>query len=383
MENHVLRGSLVTPDQVISDGVIEIAGDRIVAVRAARDGDPAPVSPGGYLFPGLVDLHNHGGGGASFTTADAGQIAIAAAHHLGCGTTTLIGSTVTDAPVRMLAAVTALADAAEDGVLAGIHIEGPFLAAACCGAQDPAHLLPPDAGLARELVAAGRGHVRVMTIAAELPGAGAVARQLAADGVAVALGHTAAGAATARAFLGGGHARHVTHLFNGMPPMHHRSPGPALAALAAAAAGQVTVELVGDGVHLDDETVRAAIMLAGGNAVLVTDAMAAAGMPDGTYQLGPRSVVVREGTARLAGGGSIAGGTSRLLDQVRRHASAGLDLTSLAQAAAQRPAAVLGRGDIGALEPGRRADLIVTDAALAPLRVMRAGNWTGGLTGAS
>jgi len=372
-----LRGRVVTPDEVIVDGVVEIEGDRIVAVGPASAGDdPAPGDD--WLLPGLVDLHNHGGGGASFTAADPDQVATAAATHLAAATTSLLGSAVTDAPERLLAVVATLADATDAGLLAGVHVEGPFLAEACCGAQDPAYLLPPDAGLAREVVAAGRGHVRVMTMAAELPGADAVADLLAADGVVVALGHTAASAPVARTFLAAGRAPLVTHLFNGMPPMHHRSPGPALAALAAAAGGATCVELVADGVHLDDETVRAALTLAGDRAVLVTDAMAAAGMPDGDYELGPQRVEVRDGVARLAGGGAIAGGTSRLVEQVRRHAAAGLDPVRLVRAAATTPASVVGLTDVGALRPGLRADVVVADSSWSVTRVMKAGDWVAG-----
>ncbi|MEX0429456.1 N-acetylglucosamine-6-phosphate deacetylase [Nocardioides sp. DS6] len=378
-----LRGKVVTPDEVIEDGVVEVEGDRLVAVRPAddvRDGARADAREptDDWLLPGLVDIHNHGGGGASLTAADPAQVATAAATHLAAGTTSLLGSAVTDAPDRMLAVVATLADAVEAGVLSGIHVEGPFLAESCRGAQDAAHLRAPDTGLARDLIAAGRGHVRVMTLAAELPGADAVADQLAADGVVVALGHTAATAPVARAFLAAGRAPLVTHLFNGMPPMHHRSPGPALAALAAAADGVACVELVADGVHLDDETVRAALTLAGDRAVLVTDAMAAAGMADGDYELGPQQVEVRDGVARLAGGGAIAGGTSRLAEQVRRHAAAGLDPVRLVRAAATTPAAVAGLPDVGALRPGLRADVLVADTSLTVTRVMRAGQWVGG-----
>jgi len=373
-----LRGRVVTPEAVLDDGVVEIADERILAVRAGGAGTAEPPPSEDWLLPGLVDIHNHGGGGASFTVADPEQVAMAAAAHLAQGTTSVLGSAVTDAPERLLAVVATLADAVDAGLLAGIHVEGPFLAAACCGAQDPAYLLPPDVGLARDIVAAGRGHVRVMTMAAEPPGADALADELAAEGVVVALGHTAATAARAREFLAAGRAPLVTHLFNGMPPMHHRSPGPALAALAAAAAGVACVELVADGVHLDDETVRAALTVAGERAVLVTDAMAAAGMADGDYRLGSQRVEVRDGVARLAGGGAIAGGTSRLVEQVRRQVAAGLDPVRVVRAASTIPATVAGLTDVGALRPGLRADLVVTDPSLSVRRVMRAGAWVEG-----
>lgn len=369
---HVVRGRVPRPGG-FDDVVVTVSAGLVSEVRAAVPGDP---STSGILLPGLVDIHNHGGGGASFHTTSSDEIATAAGVHHAAGTTTLLASTVTDSPSRLLSVVAALATAAEAGLIAGIHMEGPFLEHSCRGAHDPALLLTPDAGLAREFVAAARGHLRVMTLAAELPGADEVASVLTEAGVVVALGHTAASASQARAFLSGPGSL-VTHLFNGMPPAHHRDPGPVLGSLGAAGVGDACVELIADGVHLDDETVRAVMSMVPGSVVLVTDAMAAAGMADGDYQLGPLSVEVRSGVARVAdgtGNGSIAGGTSRLMDQVRRHAAAGIDLAMLMKAASLRPASVVGL-DAGRLEPGARADLVLTDESLQPTRVMRGGAW--------
>ncbi|MER7556829.1 amidohydrolase family protein [Nocardioides sp. NPDC126508] len=369
---HVVRGRVPRPGG-FDDLVVSVADGVIQGLRPATDAD---AESAGILLPGLVDIHNHGGGGASFHSTSAEEIAVAAGVHHAAGTTTLLASTVTDAPSRLLSVVSALATAAEDGLIAGIHMEGPFLEHSCRGAHDPELLMAPDAGLTRELVAAARGQLRVMTLAAELPGADEVASVLTSAGVVVALGHTAASASQARAFLSGPGSL-VTHLFNGMPPAHHRSPGPVLGSLGAAGVGDACVELIADGVHLDDETVRAVMSMVPGSVVLVTDAMAAAGMADGDYQLGPLAVEVRSGVARIAdgtGNGSIAGGTSRLLDQVRRHAGAGIDLAMLMKAASLRPASVVGL-DAGRLEPGARADLVLTDETLQPTRVMRGGVW--------
>jgi N-acetylglucosamine-6-phosphate deacetylase len=235
-------------------------------------------------------------------------------------------------------------------------------------------------GLARELVAAGQGHVRTMTLAPELPGVDALLELLWSLGVVPAVGHTEADYATVRSALTGPAPALVTHLFNGMTPMHHRSPGPVAASLAAAARGQARVELVADGVHLADGTVRTVFELLGPSAiVLVTDAMAAAGMPDGDYRLGPQDVTVAGGVARLSGAGerSIAGGTSRLLDVMRRCVQhAGIGLADAVTAASTTPAEVLGRSsEIGALAAGLRADLLVVDEDLRLARVMRSGRW--------
>ena len=372
----VLRGRVVTPDAVLPDAVVEIDDDRIVTVRDARPDDTVEPSDD-LVLPGLVDLHCHGGGGAAFTVPDRAEVAAAAAHHLGQGTTTMVASAVTDDPERMLAVVATLADAVEAGDVAAIHLEGPFLSAARCGAQDPTRMRPPDVGLAEALIDAGRGHVRVMTIAPELPGAEALADLLADRGVLVAVGHTDATAATTERFLRDRAPALVTHLFNGMAPLHHRAPGAALGALAAASRGAATVELIADGVHLSDETVAGVFALVGGpRVVLISDAMAAAGLGDGEHQLGPLATRVTDGVARLVDGESIAGGTSRLLDVVRRQVTAGLDPVEVVASASSRPAALLGLDtEVGAVVPGLRADLVVLDGDWRPRRVMRAGSW--------
>ena len=364
-----LRGRLVTPTY---DGPAEVSveNDRVTAVSELEAGPVEDV-----LLPGLVDVHCHGGGGAAFTSGSAEEARAAAAHHLQHGTTTLLGSLVTDTPEQMLRGVEILADLVEEGLLAGIHLEGPFLSAERCGAQDPRHLLDPDPALAARLVEAGRGHVRVMTVAAELPGAVDVAAQLGAAGVVVALGHTASTFAVARAFLGAPETGLVTHLFNGMPALHHRDPGPVGAALAAARAGEVVVELIADGVHLADDTVTTAFALLGPDAVaLVTDAMAAAGMADGHYRLGPQDVVVEAGVATLARNGAIAGGTARLSDVVARLVALGLPASDVVRAATRSPARAAGL-DAPLVRVGDRADIVVADPDLRPRRVMRSGRW--------
>jgi N-acetylglucosamine-6-phosphate deacetylase len=176
----------------------------------------------------------------------------------------------------------------------------------------------------------------------------------------------------------------VTHLFNGMPPLHHRDPGPVAACLGAAARGSAVVELVADGVHLAPATVRAVFDLVGADSIaLVTDAMAAAGMPDGSYVLGPVAVRVKDGVARLADGGAIAGGTAHLLDVVRETVRAGVPLVAAVRAASTTPAGVLGRTDVGAVAEGGLADLVLVDDDLRPLRVLRRGWWVDGVGAAS
>lgn len=376
MSRHVLRGRVVTPDRVLDDGEVVVEDGRLTRVGPARTpGGPGPVR---LVLPGLVDLHCHGGGGASFPDAeDLAAARAAVAEHRRHGTTTMLASLVTASPATLCARVRLLADLADAGEIAGIHLEGPFLSAARCGAQDPALLLAPDTALTDELLALGRGHVATMTLAPELPGAhgpGGVAEHLRAGGARPSWGHTDAGPEDVRAALAEpGPRPTATHLFNGMRPLHHRDPGPVAELLAAARRGAVVLELIGDGTHLDPAVVRAVVDLVGPeNAVLVTDAMAAAGMPDGAYRLGSQDVVVAGGVARLPAG-ALAGGTAHLLDVVRTTVAGGVPLVDAVRMAATTPARVLGRGDVGALAAGRRADVVVTDADLRVLEVYRGG----------
>ena len=385
----LLTGRVVTPDGVLEDGAVLLEGDRIawvgprseVAVPEASTPDGWPT---GYtLLPGLVDLHCHGGAGGEFGP-DVDSARTAAAHHRRHGTTSLVGSLVSAPGSELVAGAAACAELVADGTLAGIHLEGPFLSVARCGAQDPTALIDPDPALVEAIVTAGAGGVVQMTFAPERPGAYALMAQLASAGVVPAVGHTDADAGTARAALdrilalgARGSRPLVTHVFNGMPPLHHRSPGPVAAALGSAGRGEAVLEAIGDGVHLAAETVRMLFETVGPDALaLVTDSMAASGMPEGRYTLGGRDVVVEDRTVRLAQGGSIAGGVATLLDVVRWCVNdVGLPIADVVTAASGTPASVMGWTDVGALEAGRRADLVVVEDALEPVQVIRAGAW--------
>ncbi|WP_293784677.1 N-acetylglucosamine-6-phosphate deacetylase [uncultured Aeromicrobium sp.] len=380
----LVRGTLINSTDVIDDGLVEVQAGVITNVRPSA-GDTGQLPPHrGVIVPGLVDIHCHGGGGFSFTSGVREEMAAAAQHHRRRGTTSVVASMVTDRSDRMLDAVTTAARAVEEGELAGIHIEGPFLSARRCGAQDTRYLRAPDPGFARELLTAGRGHVRMMTLAPELPEALAVAEVILEHGAIPAVGHTDADAPTARALMlratEQGRSALATHLFNGMAPLHHRRPGAVGAALELSVRGQGRVELIVDGVHLDDETVRLVHLVCGyDGVVLVSDAMEAAGMPDGTYELGSQMVTVRDRVARLVENGedvSIAGSTISLVDAVQRAvAHCDIALHDAVRSATSSPAAALGLSAVGDLAPGFRADLVVLDNDLRPLEVMRSGSW--------
>src|SRR5262249_51249767 len=200
---------------------------------------------------------------------------------------------------------------------------------------------------------------RMVTVAPELPGALDAIAFLVSRGVVAAIGHTDATYEQTLAGVAAG-ASVGTHVFNGMRPPHHRQPGPVFALLGSAG---VTCELIADGVHLHDGTLAFATTVTGpGRAALVTDAMSAAGMPDGEYDLGGQRVTVAQGVARLARNGSIAGGTLTMAQAFRRAVQAGTAIVDAARMAATTPATAIGRHDLGALEPGRRADLVVLHA---------------------
>jgi N-acetylglucosamine-6-phosphate deacetylase len=307
-----------------------------------------------------------------------------AAHHAARGTTRIMAGLVTAAADVLLAQVEALAPLVASGDLLGIHLEGPFLSSARCGAQSPEFIIDPDPALAKDLLSAANGTIKVVTIAPERPGASALADLFRSAGVTVALGHTDADydtMASGLASLSG--TGLVTHLANGMPPLHHRSAGPAAAALVAAADDEASVELIADGVHVDAGFTRLVFATAApGRVVLITDAMTAAGMADGSYELGPMRVEVSGGVARLApapgeaaGSGSIAGGTSSLIEVVATAHAAGVPLADAAAAASAAPARALGLSDIGSITAGAPADLLVTGPDLQVRQVLRGGDW--------
>ncbi|HEV7897070.1 MAG TPA: N-acetylglucosamine-6-phosphate deacetylase [Planosporangium sp.] len=369
----VLAGPrIVTPEGVHGDGHLRTDGDTITAVGPGRPAGEVETVDGAWIVPGFVDIHTHGGGGYTLTTGDPEQARGAARFHLAHGTTTLLASLVTSPPDLMLAATAAYAPLVAEGLIAGIHFEGPYLSHARCGAQNPAHLREPSTDELSRLLAAGAGAVRMVTIAPELPGAPEAIAFLVAHGVVVAIGHTDATYRQTLAGIAAG-ATVGTHVFNGMRPPHHREPGPVFALLGSA---EVTCEFIADGVHLHDGTLTFATDVTGpSRAALVTDAMSAAGMPDGEYELGGQGVTVSDGVARLTGGDSIAGSTLTMDAAFRRAVNLGIPVEDVARMVATTPAAAIGRSDLGALQPGRRADLVVLDDDLRVTRVMRGGAW--------
>ncbi|MGV9403439.1 N-acetylglucosamine-6-phosphate deacetylase [Streptomyces sp. NPDC003667] len=375
----VLAGArVVLPTAVVDDGRVAVEGTRITAAGPA-DAVSAPAGAevidvsGHWLVPGFVDIHNHGGGGASFS-GTAEEILTAVRTHRRHGTTTLVASTVTDEMDLLVRQAGLLSELAEQGDIAGIHFEGPFISPCRKGAHSEELLRDPDPAEVRKLIDAGRGRARMVTLATELPGGIDSVRLLAEHGVIAAVGHTDATYEQTVAAVEAG-ATVATHLFNAMPPLGHRAPGPIAALLEDE---RVTVELINDGTHLHPAALELAFRHAGaGRVAFITDAMDAAGIGDGRYMLGPLEVEVSEGVARLVHGGSIAGSTLTLDRAFKRAVTVdGLPVPDAVTALSANPARLLGMSDrIGSLEPGKDADLVLLDADFDLKGVLRQGEW--------
>ncbi|MEU7034915.1 N-acetylglucosamine-6-phosphate deacetylase [Streptomyces sp. NPDC046237] len=369
----VLAGArVVLPTGIVENGRVIVDGGRIAG--AAPADAPSLDLTGHWVVPGFVDMHNHGGGGASFTSGTVDEILTGVHTHRLHGTTTVVASFVTGEMDFLSTRAGLLSELAEQGEIAGIHFEGPFIAPCRKGAHDETLLRDPDPADVRKLIDAARGQARMVTLATELPGGIDSVRLLAEHGVVAAIGHTdATYEQTVEAIDAG--ATVATHLYNAMPALGHRAPGPIAALLEDE---RITVELINDGTHLHPAALELAFHHAGPRRVaFITDAMDAAGFGDGRYMLGTLAVEVKDSVARLVEGGSIAGSTLTLDRAFKRAATVdGLPVESVVQAISANPARVLGIDDrVGSLEPGKDADLVVLDADFDVKGVMRKGTW--------
>jgi N-acetylglucosamine-6-phosphate deacetylase len=318
------------------------------------------VDGAGYILtPGLIDIHNHGGGGASYGES-AKAIRTARRLHRQHGITRQLLSLVTASPDVLISQIhVAAAEIRRDPTILGIHLEGPFLSREYCGAHDPDLLRDPDPDLVEGRLGAADAMLRQVTMAPELAHFAESARILREAGVVVAVGHTAATFEQTRAAIEAG-ATLLTHAFNGMPSVHHRAPGPVFAFIEDLG---TWLEVVNDGVHVRPEIIRMLCRLAPGRVALVSDAMAAAGAGDGRYRIGDLDVDVADGVARLIAGNAIAGSTLTLDVAVARAVQdVGLTPLVAVEAATVVPAQILGVEDrFGRLEPGYVADGVLFD----------------------
>ncbi|WP_341746871.1 N-acetylglucosamine-6-phosphate deacetylase [Dermatophilus congolensis] len=377
----ISAGAVVSGTDVLRPGWVEVETERVVAVGAGAPPRPADQNfPSAVIVPGFVDTHCHGGGGGAFTDATAAEddpaVLSALACHRAHGTTRMMASLVSASPEALMTQVMALRPHVEAGRLLGIHLEGPWMSPCRLGAHDPTAVRHPSLEEIDALLEAANGTIAMVTLAPELPGGFDAVRRFAQAGVAVAVGHTDATYDVTCAAIESG-ARVGTHLFNAMRGVHHREPGPVIALTGDA---RVTVELIADGVHVHPAVYTDVVRSVGAHRVaLVTDAMAAAGMPDGRYGLGTLDVDVVDKVAKVAGTETIAGSTATM-DGLFRFAitHGGLREDDALVAAVQQTAVTPAQAhgvEVAALRVGDRADLVALDEQWNVIDVMHAGAW--------
>ena len=351
----------------IPRGDISINGTRIQSVEQSSEALEQVIEADNMIVtPGFIDVHTHGGGGFTLHTTEASQIGAYARWAAATGVTAfliaIVGTPGSLPEAQLGAAIAAMNDFETGAEPLGIHLEGPYISAAKRGAHLPSWLRSPDMAETERVLALTDGYLRIVTLAPELPGASAMVSRLIDAGITVSIGHTDATYEQAQEAIDLG-ITHATHCFNAMRPLHHRHPGP-LAAIAQAE--QVRGELIADGVHVHPAAMEALVKLLGPQRVIViTDALAAAGMTTGTFDFAGQSAQVVSGVARLADG--TITGSVLTMDQALRNM---LSMThvSLQEAVGMltlNPARAVGVTERkGRLQAGYDADLLIFDSAL-------------------
>lgn len=346
---------------VNENGTIEAVGPAGTLAGRARSVKDVR---GLLILPGLIDVHVHGGGGCNMMKGTPEDLAGMSLFHAEHGTTSFLAATNTNAPEIIEQALRQVRDAAEQGGLPGAdllgaHLEGPFLNEKRAGAQKKEYLRFPDPGLIDRFVEASGGHIRLVTLAPELPGGMEAVERFAARGITVSIGHSDATFAEVREAVERG-ASHTTHHFNGMRPLHHREPGVAGAGLILP---ELTTELVLDGIHVHPDVVRLMFRTKReGNLCVITDAVTVAGLPDGDYG----DVVMRNGEVMLPGSSTLAGSSLTMLRALKNAvAFTGLSLEQVLPCFTSIPAReAKAAGRKGTLEPGKDADFIAVNRDL-------------------
>lgn len=369
MRSVVTANMVVLSDRVLEQAWVVVEGEVIAEIGTGAAPRVQGIHCDGWLVPGFVDAHVHGGGGGTFSEVDG--IGVAIEYLTSRGTTGFSASLISDSIPSLARQIRNLIPYVDTGEIAAIHLEGPFLSALRCGAHAPEMLCTPTRADVDALIATIAGRPAMITIAPELPDALQAIRRFSEAGVLVALGHSDTDASMASAGLDAG-ARVVTHLFNAMRPMHHREPGLAEVALTDVRA---VPELILDGLHVSRLTAEIAMASAAGRWIAVTDSAYVAGLPDGRYSLGGGIIDLFSGSVRAVDSGALAGSTASMADcfsrLIKNHGLSPLEAVS---ATASRPADVLGIPEIGHIRVGARADLVLWEQG-AVSAVMRRGVW--------
>lgn len=365
----IINGSVFVGEGFVERDVF-VAEGRFVGEAARAEGGQTVDAAGCYVIPGLVDLHFHGSAGADISDGDLAGLHRMGAYEASRGITAMCPATMTlpeDVLMRAAQAAAAYEPAADEAALVGINMEGPFISPSKVGAQNPDYVRNPSADEFRRLQEAAGGLFKLVDIAPEEPGAEEFIREMAGE-VRISLAHTCTDYDTAvRAFELG--ARQLTHLYNAMDPMHHRKPGPIPAAVEH---GEVAAEIIADGVHIHPAMVRLAFQLFGDDRmILISDTLRAAGLEDGTYDLGGQDVTVC-GPVATIDNGALAGSVSDLMRcltvAVR---DMGIPLASAVKAASANPARALGLdAERGAIEAGKVADAVLLDKETLDVRAV-------------
>ena len=363
------------PDFRFHTGGFSVENGRFSHVLAEESGESVDLD-GAIVIPGLIDIHNHGNSGHDFSDGDAAGLRSIARYLAQNGVTSFAPTSMTLPEEQLLAAYRVAAAFAQEkpeghSVLRGIHMEGPFLSQKKKGAQNGAYLIAPDYEMFLRLNQAANGLVKITDVAPELPGALNYIER-ASKVCTVSIAHTEANYVEAKAALAAG-VKHITHLFNAMPPLLHRAPG---VIGAAAESPDVMAELICDGVHVHESAVRAAFGMFGANRLcLISDALACCGMPEGKYLLGGQRIVVDGTVARLADApDTLAGSANNLFGIFRIALSFGIPAEAAVRMASYNPACVLGVEDeVGRIDNGMRADFLVLNGDFSLRRVILAG----------
>jgi N-acetylglucosamine-6-phosphate deacetylase len=363
MEDVVREGIVTVTDGMIASVDVDVLAQPEAELLEARDH---------YLLPGFIDLHVHGGNGHDFMDASADAFREITRFHAMNGTTAMLATTVT-APKEAIEEVLAAAERFRRqpmpwAELLGVHLEGPFISGKWPGAQNPAHIVPPQPAWIRDWLAKYPDLIRIVTLAPEIEGAPDMLDLLASAGIIASCGHTDATWSEIVDSIPRG-LSHAAHLFNAMRGFHHREPGTVGAVLSR---DELTAEMIADGVHVHPAALRMALHCKKGDGlILVTDAISAAGLGDGDYRLGGLEVTVKGGVARLKANGQLAGSTLTMIRAFRYMVrEIGLSLPQASRLASLNPALRLGiERQTGSIAPGKRADLLLLSPDLEISRV--------------